>query len=73
MYAEENLTDITKENFEKVATLSHVVALDHYPEGPRSCKQTKQTMGALSNAAVSIIAECACGLSTRETQLNELL
>lgn len=55
MYAEDNLTDITKENFEKVSTLSHVVALDHYPEGPRSCKHTKQTMIALSNAAVSKI------------------
>jgi hypothetical protein len=67
MYAEENLTDITKDNFEMVATVSHVVALDHYLEGPRSCKQTKQTMGALSNAAVSIIiiaesVQCMCGL-----------
>lgn len=57
------MTDITKEHFEEVATLSHTVALDHYSEGPRSCTETKQTLGALTNSAVSIIADCVHALA----------
>ncbi|XP_065336365.1 uncharacterized protein LOC135937196 isoform X2 [Cloeon dipterum] len=51
MYAEENLSEIKKDNFQQLATLSHTVALDHYPEGPRCCAKTRETLATLANAA----------------------
>ncbi|CAB3359515.1 Hypothetical predicted protein [Cloeon dipterum] len=51
MYAEENLSEIKKDNFQKLAILSHTVALDHYPEGPRCCAKTRETLATLANAA----------------------
>lgn len=67
------MTDITKEQFEEVATLSHTVALDHYSEGPRTCKETKQTLDALTNSAVSIIAEYTWSGCQCDAQLNAQL
>jgi hypothetical protein len=54
MYSEASQTDISKECFCELATLSHDVALDHYPDGPQCCRLSKTTLAALTDAAVSI-------------------
>lgn len=53
MFAD-NSDEITPEQFRDLLFIIYKIAMDHYAEGPQSCRQTFKTIQAVVDSAVSL-------------------
>jgi hypothetical protein len=52
MYAEGN--DISQDGFRQLLLQAYKLSMDHYPEGPQTCKQLSNILKAVIDSAVSL-------------------
>lgn len=52
MYAEGS--DISQDGFRQLLLQAYKLAMDHYPEGPQTCKQLSNILKAVIDSAVSL-------------------
>jgi hypothetical protein len=52
MYAEGS--DISQDSFRQLLLQAYKLAMDHYSEGPQTCKQLSSILKAVTDSAVSL-------------------